>query len=318
MGKRMWAGSPGSVWGRLWGVVLTVGLVQVAAAAELTFGGDERVLVVAPHPDDETIATGGVIRHLTTTKLPVYVVFLTYGDGWDWAVRLANGGRPPTDADYVAFGRRRHQEATNAAGALELPLNALFFLGFPDDGMAALWDRGWTGKPVPSPHTGAQMVPYSDALAAGAPYTGEAVVQSLVRVLRVVRPSMIFVPHPADANPDHAIAPRFVAAALAALRGQHILPAKVHRFTYLVHHADWPASDALPGPMVAPTPGQIPATRWLQWPLSEAEQAAKARALEQYPSQLAASPALLRNFLRSTELFGRLQSKVWAAFAHAH
>ena len=289
-----------------------------AGARELVFTAESRVLVVAPHPDDETIATGGIIRRLTAAQIPVTVVFLTYGDGWDWATRVAVGGRTPVDSDYVALGRRRHQEALNAASALGLPLTALLFLGFPDDGLEALWSRSWRGTPVPSSHTGAQMVPYSDALAPGAPYTGEGLLQALVRALRVVRPTDIFLPHPIDRNPDHAVAPRFVAAALKSLRGQRVLPRKVHQWYYLVHHPTWPATVPLPAVMTPPTRAEVPATRWTQTPLSDVEQAAKARALEQHASQLAASPDLLRNFLRTTELFGRIQSKVVVDFAHVY
>lgn len=292
--------------------------VSVAGAAEFSFPLDTRALVVAPHPDDETIATGGLIHRLRAANVPVYVVFLTYGDGWDWAVRLANGGRAPTDADYVALGRRRHDEALHAAAALSLPLDNISFLGFPDDGLQSLWDEHWKGTPVPSAHTRAQTVPYSDALVPGAPYTGEALVQSLGRVLRSVRPTHVFVPHPIDLNPDHAMAPRFLAATLRSLRGQNVLPRKVRVFHYLVHHENWPASDPLPSEMKAPSRRQVPATRWFAVPLSDADQAAKAKAVDAYPSQLAASPELLRNFLRTTEQFGRLQSKVMVDFAHMH
>jgi LmbE family N-acetylglucosaminyl deacetylase len=306
------------MWRALWLGVVWVAAAQAGAREELTFAADDRVLIVAPHPDDETIATGGLIRSLTAASISVHVAFLTYGDGWDWATSLTSGGRVPADTDYVAIGRRRHQEATGAATALGLPLDRLYFFGFPDDGLAPLWDRAWTGKPIPSPHTGAQMVPYSDALAAGAPYTGEALVQSLVRVLRIVRPTTVIVPHPADIHPDHAIAPRFVAEALGSLRGQRVLPRKVRRLTYLVHYPEWPVLATGPAPMTAPTQRQVPATRWHLHTLTDAELAAKTRALEEHRTQVDASPEFLRNFLRTTELFGRVQSKVWGEFARTH
>lgn len=39
----------------------------------------DRVLIVAPHPDDETIATAGVIRYCIENNIPVYVVVVTNG-----------------------------------------------------------------------------------------------------------------------------------------------------------------------------------------------------------------------------------------------
>ena len=41
-----------------------------------------RVLVFAPHPDDETLAVGGLIHRLTKEGVPVRIVFITNGDGY--------------------------------------------------------------------------------------------------------------------------------------------------------------------------------------------------------------------------------------------
>lgn len=38
------------------------------------------VLVVAPHPDDESLGCGGTIKHLTLSDVPVDVVFMTRGE----------------------------------------------------------------------------------------------------------------------------------------------------------------------------------------------------------------------------------------------
>ena len=40
---------------------------------------NDRVLVVAPHPDDETIAMGGTIAKLVSLSTPVRVVFMSNG-----------------------------------------------------------------------------------------------------------------------------------------------------------------------------------------------------------------------------------------------
>src|SRR5664280_423910 len=39
----------------------------------------DRVLIFAPHPDDETIATAGVIRYCLENNIPVSVVVVTNG-----------------------------------------------------------------------------------------------------------------------------------------------------------------------------------------------------------------------------------------------
>jgi LmbE family N-acetylglucosaminyl deacetylase len=43
----------------------------------------ERAIVLAPHPDDETLGCGGTIRLLLKSKRPVKVIFLTSGEKAD-------------------------------------------------------------------------------------------------------------------------------------------------------------------------------------------------------------------------------------------
>ncbi len=49
----------------------------------------ERILVFAPHPDDETIGCGGTIRLLVQSKKSVKVIFLTSGDKADSSNKLS-------------------------------------------------------------------------------------------------------------------------------------------------------------------------------------------------------------------------------------
>src|SRR5262249_20266618 len=54
---------------------------------------DARVVVFAPHPDDETIAVGGLLHRLATAHAAVQVVFVTNGDGYPDAVSRSIHGR---------------------------------------------------------------------------------------------------------------------------------------------------------------------------------------------------------------------------------
>ncbi|HET7042023.1 MAG TPA: PIG-L family deacetylase, partial [Gemmatimonadales bacterium] len=45
----------------------------------------DRILVLVPHPDDEVLGAGGVLREAVRRGLPVRVVFLTNGDSNEWS-----------------------------------------------------------------------------------------------------------------------------------------------------------------------------------------------------------------------------------------
>lgn len=82
----------------------------------------ERVLVVAPHPDDEVLMCGGTIARLTERGAHVTVAFASDGEA-----TLAPGGRR-----WLA--RRRRAETHRAAAVLGI--SAVRALGHPDGGLA--------------------------------------------------------------------------------------------------------------------------------------------------------------------------------------
>ena len=49
----------------------------------ININSSDRVLIIAPHPDDESIACAGVIRYCIENKIPVYVVVVTNGGNGD-------------------------------------------------------------------------------------------------------------------------------------------------------------------------------------------------------------------------------------------
>jgi len=50
-----------------------------------TLNSDDRIMVLAPHPDDESIGCGGIIQQAVAMKLPVRIVWLTNGDNNEWS-----------------------------------------------------------------------------------------------------------------------------------------------------------------------------------------------------------------------------------------
>ena len=98
--------------------VSALGLVCSAQAAEPVSG--EKILVVAPHEDDEMLAFGGIMRQALIYGDELRVVVVSNGD--------AEGG--------AEKGKTRIAETTNALLKIGVPREAVIFLGYGDTGWA--------------------------------------------------------------------------------------------------------------------------------------------------------------------------------------
>ena len=89
-------------------------LPPAAAATE-----DRRVVVIAPHPDDETLACGGLLQQCERAGAFAKVVFVTNGDGFGVAVKQFTRKLRVDAADHLRFGSYRQQEALAVTQALQ-------------------------------------------------------------------------------------------------------------------------------------------------------------------------------------------------------
>ena len=90
----------------------------------------ERIVIVAPHPDDEVLGCGGLIQQAVAAGAEVRVIYLTNGDHNQIAFKLYSGHPHLGPKDYFRFGERRRLEATAAMSVLGLPASNLIFLGY--------------------------------------------------------------------------------------------------------------------------------------------------------------------------------------------
>jgi LmbE family N-acetylglucosaminyl deacetylase len=104
----------------------------------LSFSPATRLLVVSPHPDDETLGAGGLIQRVLHAGGAVKVVFMTSGDGYPAGVAFARHTPHPQAQDYRAYGRQRQEEAKQALATLGVATKNVVFLGFPDSGLCPL------------------------------------------------------------------------------------------------------------------------------------------------------------------------------------
>lgn len=283
------------------------------SAAPLTIGRGERVVIFAPHPDDETLAAGGVIQEVLRQGGTVRLVIMTNGDGFRVAAEKNLRKIHLRRADFLALGRRRQVEARQAAGELGLAPGRVTFLGFPDRGLAHLWTSDWNdGQPYRSGYTGATSVPYALAWRPATPYTKAMLVAQIREILRQERPDRVFVPAAFDNHPDHWATGLFVAYAMAENQADGGPAAGRGRlYTYVVHAPGWPSPLGLDtiraGEPRFPKTGDSP---WVRFTLTPDQAAAKRRAIGAHSSQVAVMARFLYSFAGNREYFQELPIRI--------
>ncbi len=199
---------------------------------------DQRILVLAPHPDDEVLGTCGLIQRALAAGAQVKIVFLTNGDHNQMAFKMETKRIVLPPSTYIALGEQRREESIKAAAFLGLPQTNLIFLGYPDSGTLKIWQERWKdAEPFCNRLTRARAVPYRDNLSFGAAYKGESILNDLVKILEGYHPTTIFVTAPSDTNVDHQAAFCFLQAALLQA---HLKEPEVKVWLYLIHFGAWP------------------------------------------------------------------------------
>src|SRR5262249_24668651 len=158
-------------------LVLALLAPRLASGAPIT--AHDRVLVLAPDPDDEAIACGGLLQEARAAGASVRVVFLTSGDANELSFMVVTKHLVFTPAAVRQMGERRRREAIAAAAAFGVDEHDLVFLGYPDVGTLKLFVERFDGDPLRSLLTDATAVPYPEAFRPGAPYVGASVLADL-------------------------------------------------------------------------------------------------------------------------------------------
>jgi LmbE family N-acetylglucosaminyl deacetylase len=151
----------------------------------LTFTSTDRVAIVAPHPDDESIATGGLIQAARAAGAAVRVIVLTDGDANVWPQRWIEKRWRIDAVARARWGARRREEARDAMRVLGLDHGAAVFLGLPDLGLTDLLMRAEPAVP-----------------------------NALRREFATFSPTCVVLPSLGDRHPDHSAANILVRLAL--------------------------------------------------------------------------------------------------------
>jgi len=280
-------------------------------------GPRTRLVVVAPHPDDEALAAAGLIQRVRASGGWVRVVVMTSGDGFSQGVEAAMHLRRPRPADYRTYASVRERETIAAMRQLGLDRGHLEFLGFPDGGLCLIAARDSTAgsQAVASPTTGRVSPPSSEQVIRGAVYRGSDLRRELEAILVASQPTVVAIPAQDDRHPDHCATAIFANEAVDAVTREHRLR-RPRLLRYLVHADRWPAVDEPPdSPLSSPTTAAAPEQDWRTLVLTPDEKAAKRRALDAYATQTLMMGSLFRAFARPNELFleghGMAASKCW-------
>lgn len=279
-----------------------------ADVEQLNPKASDRLLVIAPHPDDESLAAGGLMQRVLASGGSVRIVLFTAGDGYVEAVVHETGSPQPRSTEYITYGERRLKEMRAAVRVLGGGRIRLQVLGFPDGGLEALLQaHWWRSRPERSQTTLATDPPYDEALEPDVPYDGEDLRRELVTILRESRPTMIVLPDPLDRHPDHRAAGLFILLALDDWlhQGGKPAPKPPLLLSYLVHWPDWPRADA-GAPFELPADLRSPTANTAVLGLTDYEVGVKRAALAKHSSQMMELPNLLNLFVRDREVFSVL------------
>lgn len=176
-------------------------------AEYLTFDRSTRPMALAPHPDDESLAIGGLLNAAIGAGATVHVVYLTNGGNNPWPQRVIERRWRIGAEDRIRWGLRRRDEALSALQILGIPAEAVSFLDYPDQGITDLLIRG------------------DDGLA-----------ERLAAFVDSQQPTLLVTPSLSDIHPDHNAAAVYVRQAMACLKSRP----ELLWLEYLIHTRNAP------------------------------------------------------------------------------
>jgi LmbE family N-acetylglucosaminyl deacetylase len=164
-----------------------------------------RILVIAPHPDDDIIGCGGTIARLINQGNQVTIVYMTSGDAYAFGAYFDLSHLE----DRLAVSALREREARSAANILGT--DDLIFLRYSDGYLTETSDS----------------------------------VLRLAEIIRIKKPDFIYCPHNLDQHKDHKITYKIVTAALDALWQQRAVNKGFGKIPTLLVYEVWtPLQDA--------------------------------------------------------------------------
>jgi LmbE family N-acetylglucosaminyl deacetylase len=135
---------------------------------------ESRLMLIAPHPDDEALACSIILQRAVRAGAAICVVYATDGDDNPWPQRVLERKWRLTPADRYRWGKLRRSEALSALRVLGVQTRDARFLALPDQGLTNLLKTGC-----------------------------QSTLARLSGIIRAWLPTHLLVPSIADTHPDH-------------------------------------------------------------------------------------------------------------------
>lgn len=286
--------------------------------AKLAINARERLLVLAPHPDDESLSAAGLMQQVMDQGGSVRVVVVTAGDAYVDAVQQQTGKRHPSRRDYIRFGETRLEESRRASQLIGKGFTHLDLLGFSDGAIYPDLISHWLRqKPMRSEFTGISHVSYRAAIDRGVAQDGQDLRNELIEIMRETQPTMIAFPDVMENDSDHAGLGIFTLLAVHDwLEFATPSPTPPRMLAYLIHwQHGWPkgsdwgiAQDWSKQPMTLPDDLPLRGHSRACIHLSPKQVQVKHDALALYQTQQLIMPDFLAAFIRNSECFTLLHA----------
>lgn len=252
---------------------------------------DKRVIIFAPHQDDEILGCAGTIDLLMKSNIEIFVVFATNGDFC---------GKESS--------KTRLQESIAALNVLGIQKDHIIVLGFADTGMAYkdsfLWKmyHSHGEETISSPISSNTYHPFDceeyskKKYGRHLPYTKNAFLHILKCLIEDINPDIIITSSSLDMHGDHAALCRFIENAIEEME------INIRIYQYIIHSGndkEWPHRNS----MYYTRPQNVTENLWKKRITVELDKSFdKKKLIELFQSQLSPSGYLL-SFAKREEFF---------------
>ena len=280
-------------------------------------GPRERLLILAPHPDDETLSAAGLAQQVFDRGGTVRSVVVTAGDAYVDAIEEETGRKILTRADFYKYGEKRLEESRSAANFLGKGFLHLDLFGFSDGSIYPMLVSHWRHThPDKSEFTGFDHVFYKTAEDKGRAQDGEDLRNELLAILNATKPTLIVFPDVMEDDSDHAALGMFALLTVDEwLEHEKDPHADPRLLAYLIHWPHWPPGSGLAQPVdQSQQPLFLPDDLPLRGhsrvcvELSRQETLTKRKALAHYKTQQRIMAPFLEAFVHSNECFTQLKT----------